>query len=206
MNLLAAATTESPRYTHDCAKCVFLGQAHDDEGSHDLYLCEQGGIEKTVIARFGDDGPEYRSGMAFSFGASALLTLARELAEARGLVSFDACDAMHYVKDGTPAEEQLLAQLPFTPEYQAILALEQDDLERGRGLVAHLHQHALKRAARRSGTSQDEANANAAHRSVERAAQVLSRLRKLPERVARSTVVTLFSSVAAPEVQAHYAA
>lgn len=51
---------ESPRYTHDCEDCTFLGfHKH-----FDLYFCEQGGAGPTVIARYGDHGSEYSSGLA----------------------------------------------------------------------------------------------------------------------------------------------
>ena len=55
-----------PQFEHDCEACQFLGRYMDYNASmgptnYDLYQC--GG--KTVIARFGSDGPEYTSGLAF---------------------------------------------------------------------------------------------------------------------------------------------
>lgn len=50
----------NPKFTHDCTACQFLGHY---EG-HDLYACDKK-IEKTLIARFGDHGPEYCSGLTF---------------------------------------------------------------------------------------------------------------------------------------------
>ena len=47
-----------PRFQHDCTACTYLGQ-HDE---FDLYFCPQGSFP-TVIARYGDDGPEYQSGL-----------------------------------------------------------------------------------------------------------------------------------------------
>ena len=47
-----------PRYTHDCAKCKFLGK-HDE---YDLYFCDK--WSATVIARFGSDWGDYLSGMS----------------------------------------------------------------------------------------------------------------------------------------------
>lgn len=44
-------------YEHDCTDCVFLGRFAE----HDLYWCSQGGFMPTIIARYGDDGPEYAS-------------------------------------------------------------------------------------------------------------------------------------------------
>lgn len=46
------------RYKHDCDICQFLG-THEE---YDLYYCWQGG-DPTVVCRYGDDGPEYESGM-----------------------------------------------------------------------------------------------------------------------------------------------
>lgn len=47
------------RYKHDCDKCKPLGTYAE----YDLYFCEQGGDLDTVIARHGDDGPQYLSGL-----------------------------------------------------------------------------------------------------------------------------------------------
>ena len=45
----------SPRYLHDCDCCAFLGR----DGKLDLYACEGGDL--SYIARYGDDGADYRS-------------------------------------------------------------------------------------------------------------------------------------------------
>ncbi len=50
-----------PLYEHDSDCCTYLGQF----AKHDLYYCPQGNIP-TVIARFGSDGWQYCSGMAFA--------------------------------------------------------------------------------------------------------------------------------------------
>lgn len=47
-----------PKFTHDCDACTFLG-TYD---GIDLYFCPG---EPTIIARYGDDGPEYSSGIVF---------------------------------------------------------------------------------------------------------------------------------------------
>jgi hypothetical protein len=47
-----------PRYQHDCTACTFLGTYKE----FDLYFCPQVG-HPTLIARYGDKGPEYQSGM-----------------------------------------------------------------------------------------------------------------------------------------------
>lgn len=47
-----------PRYTHDCARCRFLGSVD----KYDLYVCPEGTPgQLTGIARYGNDGPEYAS-------------------------------------------------------------------------------------------------------------------------------------------------
>jgi hypothetical protein len=60
-----------PRYAHDCSECIFLG--HFAEA--DLYVCEKGIGGSTVIARIGNEGEMYISGLA-------LAPLVPELAEA----------------------------------------------------------------------------------------------------------------------------
>ena len=49
------------RFEHDCPDCKPLGEYKE----FDLYFCEQGGTIPTVIARYGDFGGDYYSGMAF---------------------------------------------------------------------------------------------------------------------------------------------
>jgi len=60
-----------PKYNHDCDRCMFLGN-HEfkndglvPKGYHDIYACPQGGSIPTIIIRFGNDGPDYFSGMQF---------------------------------------------------------------------------------------------------------------------------------------------
>jgi len=45
-----------PRFQHDCDKCIFLGHFNE----HDVYFCPKsnGG---SLLARYGDDGPDYAS-------------------------------------------------------------------------------------------------------------------------------------------------
>lgn len=50
-----------PLFTHYCDACTFLGL----HNNHDLYFCKNE-FETTVIARYGNDGSEYRSGMVFA--------------------------------------------------------------------------------------------------------------------------------------------
>ena len=74
---------ETPQYTHDCDSCTFLGRFDD----LDLYYCPQAG-RPTVIARCGNDGPEYTSGLP-AVGQIPALTEAARRAEATGLLNAD---------------------------------------------------------------------------------------------------------------------
>ena len=71
---------EKPRFVHDCDKCTFLGQFLE----YDLYYCPQGNIP-TVIARFGDEGWDYRSGM-YCAEIDPVLKEARKRAKEKGLI------------------------------------------------------------------------------------------------------------------------
>jgi hypothetical protein len=66
------------RYEHDCDHCKALGEFQEA----DLYFCEQGGVEPTVIARYSDDGPDYSSGMVFASVHPALGEAKRRAIEA----------------------------------------------------------------------------------------------------------------------------
>lgn len=61
----------APRYTHDCDECCFVGSFHDatDGVDYDLYACP---FEPTVVARYGDEGPDYASGLMFVGNHTAL--------------------------------------------------------------------------------------------------------------------------------------
>lgn len=48
---------ETPQYKHDCDDCIFLGR-YD---GHDLYFHKK--FPVTVLARFGNNGPDYVSGL-----------------------------------------------------------------------------------------------------------------------------------------------
>lgn len=51
-----------PTFTHDCDRCISLGRHTNDEGLHDLYFCPDNRYKfHTVLARFGNEGSEYRS-------------------------------------------------------------------------------------------------------------------------------------------------
>lgn len=54
-----------PFYKHDCEHCTFLGKWREITNGrvydYDLYHCNSN--YPTVIARFGNDGPDYQSGL-----------------------------------------------------------------------------------------------------------------------------------------------
>ena len=45
-----------PQFKHDCENCLFIGIFHD----FDVYIC-LGTEAGSMIARYGDDGPQYAS-------------------------------------------------------------------------------------------------------------------------------------------------
>ena len=76
---------DKPQYQHDCNKCKFLGRFRSEGTDYDLYFCKQGtGTNPTVIARFGDDGPQYASGMMFN---SPELAEAKRRARTHGYIT-----------------------------------------------------------------------------------------------------------------------
>ena len=56
---------DKPRWRHNCKRCRFLGQCIGGMRFHDLYVCDNpdrpSPVNITLIARFGDDGPDYLS-------------------------------------------------------------------------------------------------------------------------------------------------
>lgn len=51
-----------PEFTHDCERCTHMLTIRDKDGEmNDLYCCDQGGIEMTLIARYSNVGREYVS-------------------------------------------------------------------------------------------------------------------------------------------------
>lgn len=71
---------EDPLYVHDCDKCEFLGRWRgyfnkSEKGpmqNYDLYVCGD-----NVVARYGNDGPEYTSGTVFVGTINPLTEAAR---------------------------------------------------------------------------------------------------------------------------------
>ena len=50
---------ETPKYIHDCEECIYLGTYNET----DLYFCD---ATPTVISRYSDNGPDYKSGLIFA--------------------------------------------------------------------------------------------------------------------------------------------
>lgn len=76
---------DTPRFAHDCVRCTFLGRFVHGGRDYDLYYADHGGLPDTVIARYGDDGPEYTSGLELA-DLDPALGEARRRAAARGLL------------------------------------------------------------------------------------------------------------------------
>ena len=62
-----------PIYKHDCDVCIYLG-SYQLILDYDLYLCQ---ASKTVIARWGSEGPQYDSGLALITHDSVIAVAAR---------------------------------------------------------------------------------------------------------------------------------
>lgn len=140
---LVADPSVAPLHRHDCDCCHFLGRYRTENGEADLYA-HPGKLMPTVIARFSSDGPDYSSGLCFAYGSSPNLSEARRRAELLGVMDYDVYQALDYAKPDTPEFEELKRALPFTVEYQALLAHERGDIERSTALITHLvsSQHA----------------------------------------------------------------
>jgi len=52
------------RFKHDCWNCLFIGTAVHKDVRYDMYVCTHDGCTiDSVVARYGDDGPDYISGL-----------------------------------------------------------------------------------------------------------------------------------------------
>lgn len=74
-----------PHYQHDCPNCIDLGDHTQDGHTFDLYVCPTQIGGPTVIARFGDDGPDYKSGLCFA-RPGTVLGEAKRRAEEKGVL------------------------------------------------------------------------------------------------------------------------
>jgi hypothetical protein len=79
------------QFEHDCAICVYLGTVVAGKRLADLYVHPHQGVfcMPTVIARYSNEGSDYTSGMCFSYGSNADLTVARIAAEERGIDCYE---------------------------------------------------------------------------------------------------------------------
>jgi hypothetical protein len=55
-----------PLYTHDCNKCIYLGQHRDGVAMVDLYVCPSTSHLPTTIARYSSEPEDYASGISFA--------------------------------------------------------------------------------------------------------------------------------------------
>jgi len=64
------------KYEHKCPTCIYLGEYEDKGKEYDLYCCPPAhGKLHTLVARYGNDGPEYLSGTPESETAFRALPL-----------------------------------------------------------------------------------------------------------------------------------
>jgi hypothetical protein len=75
-------TVEKPRFDHDCGTCIYLGETTVDGTTFDLYFCMKG-PGKTLIARYGNAGHEYLSGLLLADHVSPLCEARRRAVAAR---------------------------------------------------------------------------------------------------------------------------
>jgi len=75
---------DKPKYAHNCDRCEFLGGWTSPEGTtYDLYYCPQLPGLPTILARWGNDGPDYLSGV-YCAGGNPPLREAFIRAQAKG--------------------------------------------------------------------------------------------------------------------------
>jgi hypothetical protein len=118
---LAGANNQanSPRYAHSCRHCTFLGCFEE----YDLYFCPQTGYP-TLLARFGNNGPAYTSGLS---SRTPALVEARTRARDCGLLSTtdlpDRDYSLTYVggTDPNTSETPLKALAPFRGLFWGLL-------------------------------------------------------------------------------------
>lgn len=124
---------EKPRYTHDCTGCIFLGLW----ANFDLYYCKGSSpIRTTVIARYGDKGPEYASGLEVArTGKMPELAAALKRAIGRGFVAGRASDfyeqSLHLYIDKIRGLMQFVGE-PRPPlfQYREAMEIVQEEIAR----------------------------------------------------------------------------
>lgn len=108
-----AALMNGPHYAHDCGFCRYLGHYR----AHDLYFCKAQEAHygmATVLARWGNDGPEYISGLAIApldpilCHALALVEIGEETEWICGLDSYARTEGAMWARSCTDLVEAML--------------------------------------------------------------------------------------------------
>jgi len=88
---------DTPRYTHDCDHCTFLG-TFQDGANYDLYVhvLKEHPALTTVVARWGSDGSNYTSGLRTNH--PALVEAERRATEKGLLQDFEAWDSQGRIR------------------------------------------------------------------------------------------------------------
>ena len=55
--LKGQAMSMKPKWKHYCTECKYIGTVFDNKDTLDWYTCGQGGLGKTILARFDDEDP-----------------------------------------------------------------------------------------------------------------------------------------------------
>jgi hypothetical protein len=99
------STTMLPKFRHDCDRCTFLGHY----AGHDVYTCAHapGNPNKSLLARYGDDGPEYYSNDLATFMRSIECNLRYT----------DATVTPHVDREATPTPYQLAWLMALAHQY-----------------------------------------------------------------------------------------
>ncbi len=142
----AGHRNQTPHFKHDCDCCHFLGNYKDADTNEamDLYVHTTGSCP-TVIARTGSDGPDYMSGLGFSYGSLEPLVQARMRAQAAGLLKYNIDEALGHASPGfIESYEELQAAIPSTREYQAYRAFIGGDVDKSRALINALVDEAFE--------------------------------------------------------------
>lgn len=74
-------------FPHDCEACIYLDTV-EGERTHDLYYCPGFQGRPTIVARYGFEGPDYFSGLAFAT-KEPLIALGLVLSLKRGLIQYE---------------------------------------------------------------------------------------------------------------------
>ena len=65
----------NPLWKHDCDACKFLGTRKN----LDWYVCEEGALGRSIIARYSDEGPDYACRNESLLGTGEFADTAKEL-------------------------------------------------------------------------------------------------------------------------------